>query len=440
MSALSLHFDTRPLKSIEILGMLETRALDFPRVYVLDTEEGVLPASRTVDPLVPWDLARFLGIPSPEDREEMYRYYFFRLVRSAAEVHLFYREASDVRRSRYVEEIVWQAEKKTGRLGVMEPVRSARSVVLDRAGPGELGVAKSDSAMAVLRSRVWSVTSLDSWLFCGIRFYYEYLLRLEMPEDFTTRLDPAERGTILHGILEDVFGRFLGRPLGRGRSKDEVFAVFDGAFDKAFADRLVSGEHYLFREIARIKLGEFLARQLDDPRGFRIIGQEQRLAGEICGMKFKGRLDRLDELEEPDEGGSRLRILDYKSGELSGKFGYDQSLASLTAPRTAEIRERIGSFQAVLYARLFGQTRPDLAGLGRAEAVLVSLKNPGETLSLSSGPKRGAEVDPDALRAYYDRLLEAVLAEILDPSVPFRKHDDDTDCPECPYFKVCRYK
>lgn len=431
LGGLEVRFDTRPLQPLEILGMLETRGLDFERVYVLDVEEGILPRTRDVDPLVPMDLAGPLGVPTPEEREEVYRYHLMRLVMSAGTVRLFHRETAEVRRSRYVEALVWEAEKRAGRLGALRPCRRPRSVGLFQEAE-EARIPKTPEVMERLTAPdlVLSVTALDDLLACGIRFYYKTVLGLKPPpEDVEEGLDVAERGEMLHKVLEKTYRPFVGQVLEPDRVWDAFNAAFGEVFDKGPP---VSGEHLLFRRIAWKKLQDVLEEELKRRHEFRVEALELPVTGDVGGFRFKGRIDRLDRLQ----GSGGLRVIDYKSGRVKGKFAYRPEVAALARPTLEDVRSAVGSLQLVLYKRLLeGQRRGDVE-----DARLVSLLVPSETLGLTDAPKRGEGKDASAeeTMGFYLRMLDAVLEKMRDFSDDFRKYAD-TECEHCDYRRVCRF-
>ena len=107
-------FSGSPLKGLQILGLFETRALNFKHVIVMDVNEGVLPHVNLYEPLIPREVMISLNLDRLEQEEEIQRYQFMRLISSAKTVHLVYQESRDKERSRFVEELIWDAEKKCG--------------------------------------------------------------------------------------------------------------------------------------------------------------------------------------------------------------------------------------------------------------------------------------------------------------------------------------
>ena len=110
---MKLPFETKPIEDLEIIGVLESRNISFDTVIMLDVNEGIMPQAKKINPLIPLGIYDILGIPSPEYNEEIFRYYFYRLVRSARDVHLLYIDSEEKPRSRYIEQLIWEQERAT---------------------------------------------------------------------------------------------------------------------------------------------------------------------------------------------------------------------------------------------------------------------------------------------------------------------------------------
>jgi hypothetical protein len=286
----------------------------------------------------------------------------------------------------------------------------------------------------------YRVTDLDTYLFCQLRFFYGRFLGLGMPKRFSADVREADRGTVIHDILRDTFRAFQSRWLGGGKERGAVLSEFGDVFERHFRDKIVSGEYYLFRALARKKLTAFLEAHLDRRAEFRVRLLEHPLKGVCSGLVFKARIDRLDELRTGD--GQSWQVLDYKTGGID-KFGYDADLDRIESPSTDQVRESIQSFQAFLYLRLVLDA-PPFEGMtsGNTDAALISAKVPGETNAvLTVLPRRGQEAPPrERVRAYYDRALKSVVDELLDVQKPFRKYAKDVECEYCEFFRFCKYR
>jgi hypothetical protein len=114
LKSIRIPFETKPVEDLEIIGVLESRNIAFDTVIMLDVNEGIIPQAKKINPLIPLGIYDILGIPSTEFNEEIFRYYFYRLIRSARHVHLIYTDSEEMPRSRYIEQLIWNKKALRG--------------------------------------------------------------------------------------------------------------------------------------------------------------------------------------------------------------------------------------------------------------------------------------------------------------------------------------
>ncbi|MFC1657835.1 hypothetical protein ACFL1D_00440, partial [Candidatus Omnitrophota bacterium] len=176
LSAEKVPFSGTPVDGLQILGLLETRGLKFRNLLILDLNEGILPKTDKGESLIPEGVFPILGLRHYHQREQVMRYHFRRLVGSATNVFLFFKSCSrnNESRSRLVEEIIWQEEKKAGRL--YEPQRIKRIEFKLIPAREEFSLKKGSATMQILRGHAFSATSIDMYLNCPAKFYFRYCL------------------------------------------------------------------------------------------------------------------------------------------------------------------------------------------------------------------------------------------------------------------------
>jgi hypothetical protein len=218
-------FEAEPLSGLQVLGMLETRLLSFSRVYVLDAVEDLLPGVAPHDPLLPDALRHLLGLADSRQRDVVAAYTFFRLIMGASEVGLFYRAGvqsaglfdDKPQRSRFVEQLLWEVEKRRGKIVEPgEPPLSTVSLPLRAIPRREAAVDKTPAvrrALARVLEKPLSSSLLDDYLLCPLRFYYRRVLRLSPLEEVAEEGDVAELGILVHAVLREAFAPFLDREI-----------------------------------------------------------------------------------------------------------------------------------------------------------------------------------------------------------------------------------
>lgn len=419
-------FETRPIEEVEIIGMLESRCLSFDEVIILDVNEGILPGPKEIDPLVPLGIYEKLGIPMPEQNEEVFRYYFYRLLGSCRTFHCIYNDSSDRPRSRYLEQIIWAKEKNAGAINVL-PVDRTVLPVHARMAVSRCSFEKTDVIMDRLRMKTYSSSVIDRYLRCPVVFLYRDVLALEEPKMISDDVDATTRGQIIHDILRDTFLPFTGKVI----TKEQYGALEEQltrALTHHFADKVVTGDYYLFRSLAGHKLKAYLKKTiLYGEEGLIVSSLEYPVAAIVMigerAIKLAGTIDRID--YSPATG--RYVVIDYKTG---GGSQYPKSIEKTDFASIDDIRRRVSTFQLPIYTHLFSETKKiDVMSI---DARLDLLKSNEEDMLFKVDRKE-----------YKDRLmkgfmggLKTVLGDILNPERSFQPFDD-AGCPECPFRTLC---
>jgi CRISPR/Cas system-associated exonuclease Cas4 (RecB family) len=421
-------FEGTPLRGLQTLGFLETRSISFDRVYVLDANEGVLPASTQTDLLLPQGVRQSLGLQTYKDAEEITEYYFGRLLRSAKEVVLYYAVNDRKEPSRFIEKLIWSEQQKANSLKI-EPAATVRytASLSDRAPQP---VEKSTAVVEYLRKRSYSPSALDEYLRCQLRFYYHYALGLKERDEIDSDVDQTDIGKVVHAVLKQFFEPWKGRTLDPDEFDlkalaalvDKEFAVHCGAEPEGA--KFLLKEQILKRVIAFVD--EF-QRQAADAADVTVQELEWNVKGKIHSFSFEGRIDRVE------QAGDELWILDFKTGRNLKYLKIDFTKLDLADRQTWS--EAIGSLQLPMYAALVAQTR----GLAIEEVhcayVLLGKQDlDGKSLVLP--------IEEDLERAasirIIDEILEKFVREIADPLQPFQPAEDlRKTCPGCPYRTIC---
>jgi len=418
-------FSGSPLRGLQVLGLFETRALNFENVIVMDVNESSLPALRLSEPLIPRQVMVSLGLNRVEEEEEIQRYHFRRLISHAKNVYLIYDDSPEKERSRFIEELVWERQKR---------LKSARGAPVRRAGfatdivPKKGAVEKRAGVMEFLKAASYSPSSVDTYLACPLSFYYRYVLRLREREDLLEEPDGADVGTLLHAVLRESFGDFIGKkPLIDREFRDSLLARLDTRFAESLGKRM-GPESFLLHHVMRFRIGRFLDNEAERDVQ-QVISLEQDLEGDFEAdgrtHRFKYRVDRIDRLSD----GSIL-IVDYKTGGGDPRPRSSPLLAMQDFSRES-IHEAVRSFQLPLYLHFVRQR----CGEDQVRAACYNLR----TLQLAEFPSRR---DRERVGEIMEKCMSAlafILSEINDPNIPFMADEGDPRrCARCPYFYLCR--
>ncbi len=316
ISKSNIHFQGSPLRGIQVMGMLEFRGLTFDDVLVVDALEGVLPENRKYDALLPFDIRKALGIRVYTDWEQLFAYNFFSLTGGAKQSHIFWPErkgTDQAQRSRFIERIIYEIEKATGRCDnfVQNRIHFALKT-------SDLKVVKKDEAVQRrLEVLALAPSTLEIYIKCPLRFYFERVLRIKEKQEITADPDAGEFGNIVHETLQRMYQiHFANEP---DLDRERASFLLEDELRRQFTSRglgELSGAARIRFWVLKEKLIKFLAFDLGRIRqnNIRITGFEKELQIRFpvgtSGLEavIAGRIDRVE------SDGNMRRIADYKTG------------------------------------------------------------------------------------------------------------------------------
>jgi ATP-dependent helicase/nuclease subunit B len=422
-------FAGTPLKGVQVLGFLETRNIQFEKVFFLDLNEGVIPNTVKEDSILPFKVRQRLGLPTYLERERILAYAFDVLTRGAREVHLFYVENGEKERSRFVEKLVWEHQKKEGKKEGTPSLRAVQYAVNLRTKIPR-PVRKSDEVARFLRERTFSASSLDSYLSCPLQFYYESVLGLKERESVSEELEREEIGLFVHRVLADFFSAKQGRTL---TEKDMDLRELEGLIRNRFAEqygRDPSGEVYLLRRQMEVHLKDFMRDyQIPMIRAHRIevTDLEKRLGIEAESFKLAARLDRIERRD------GRRTIVDYKTSSSEAYLRIN--FQKLDRDNRETWSSAIGSLQLPFYRLLCGRVmKEDPEAIDCMFLLLGKAKiDGGIELPLFEDEAQSRERGADL-----EFIIFGLLREIVDPEHPFLpSRDFRKRCNKCTYTHIC---
>ncbi|MGA2639424.1 MAG: PD-(D/E)XK nuclease family protein [Spirochaetia bacterium] len=429
LQAQYLNFPGTPLHGMQVLGGLETRSLQFERVFILDANEGVFPEARTENTLLPFPVRQALGLSTYRDQEDIAAYHFELLAAGAREMHLLYVEGADKERSRFVERLLWERQKEEGLRDERSLIQSiSYNVNLTSAPPAP--IPKTPEISAWLATMDHSATSLDAYLQCPLKFYYRFVLRLSPREDLSGEIEAVEIGTFVHAVLSRYFEGRKGRPLTEEDADPDAMTT---AVDELFAQHFGSAEagaNRLLRNQANRHLRDFLTgylRPLVGSHRIEIKSLEHESKTKWKGFSLRGRLDVVEERD-----GAPF-LIDYKKS--ADKSQYRMHLDKLLLEERETWNRAIPTLQLPFYVILHsaetGRTPADI------HAMFLLL---GRTLMDSSIELPLFEEAAAVHESWpvLEKVMIDLLQEIVSADVSFAPAQDlRAVCPRCDFTAIC---
>ncbi len=401
-----------PLKGLQMLGLFETRSLNFENVIILDVNEGALPRLNIYEPLIPREVMISLNLDRLELEEEIQRYQFMRLISSAKNVHLVYQERKDKERSRFIEELIWEDEKKAGAIQEPEVTHANFEVKVQ---PQKKVVKKTPQMIEALRNHKYSASSINTYLRNPMDFYRSYVLGLKEQDDLLDEPDARHVGTFMHGLLEHSFAPYLKKkPVVDSKFRTRVTKLFEQRFDDTFG-KAMKTDSILLKSVIAERLNRFLdneeksaSRQIEE-----ILYLEHRFENTIalsCGdIRFGYIVDRVDKLKD-----GTIMILDYKTGNTNLMPRAIDRIATMEMSRE-NIRNHIKSFQIPLYFNYLHEQFKDKP----INAALYNLR----TLEVSPFLDKKMTYSREYINDTFLKSLDYILSEILNPEQDFEEDE-----------------
>lgn len=423
----AMAFNGSPLKGLQILGLFETRCLNFENVIIMDVNESMLPKLKVYEPLVPRDVMIGLGLNRLEKEEEIQRYQFTRLISHAKNVFLIFQEGLDKEKSRFIEDLVWRRQQACGQLDAVSIHRAAFQV---KVPAHKMKIAKTPEQAAFLRQRCYSASSIDTYLHCPLRFYYHYVLGLREKQELAAGPQAGDIGNFVHELLEEAFKKFIGKEpvIDAGFRK-----YFRGLFEKLFDEKiaaLMRSDAFLVREVLKYRLEKFLdyeqARRVAEILFLEKKFEEIIVLGD-ARFRFECRMDRVDRLFDES-----LLIIDYKTGSTDVKPANNFSYETLSR---GLIKENIKSFQLPLYIHFLKKEFNE----ARVNAALLNLRELDNQSYLKKFFAGDSLEKEHEIMGVFKEALGYIMNQILDASVPFEADESAPHrCARCPFFYLCR--
>ena len=420
-----ISFMGSPLNGTQILGLFETRSLNFKNVIVLDLNESVLPKLKLHEPLIPREVMLSLGLNRLEKEEEIQRYQFMRLIAGAKQVHLVYEENQEKEKSRFIEELLWRKQSKDRQLKAIAIPKANFSI---NVGYKPLCKNKTPSMVKFLKQATYSASRINTYLRCPLQFYYQYILGFKEKQDLLSDPQASCIGTFIHELLEETFREFINKkPLIDGRFRKYFFSRLDDKFNKELSQRMHS-DSFLLKRIIENRLKKFLDSETER-NVKRIICLEEDRRGTIALdneiIEFRYTVDRIDELEDKS-----IVIIDYKTGGANIIPKKLSSLEKMDMNRKS-IKDNIRSFQLPIYYYLIAQ---DFANNTSLNAQLYNIRTCERKYFIGDDDL----ICKDQLMAKCLQALGVILQEIFDPGTVFIADKDQRSCQFCSFVSLCR--
>ena len=454
VSATSIPFHGEPVEGIQMMGVLETRNLDFEHVLLLSCNEGNLPKGISDTSFIPYSIRKAYGLTTVDHKVAIYAYYFHRLLQRASDITLVYNNSTNDGQTGEMSRFMLQMMVEGGHKINIQTLQAGQAPILRTPQP----IAKTAAVMQLLRKRfedsLLTPTAINHYMRCQLKFFYQYVSGIFEPQNDDEDIsDNRTFGNIFHLAAQLIYEKLMQK----SRlivAKDIEYLLqtevdIDRAVDLAFKRELfqikddarplppLDGLQIINREVIIRYIRQLLEVDLR-LTPFTILGLEKTvrmdhklsIGAEPVTIRIGGKIDRLDSITTSD-GTEQIRVIDYKTGSRRLK-----ALADVDAVFAQESLKDHSDYylQAFLYSHIVRLNYKDTP----VSPALLFIQHAGTedydpTLCLGREPVN----DIATVSESYMRQLGDLISDIFNPAISFTPTDDRKRCTNCPYAHLC---
>lgn len=436
-----IPFTGEPLRGLQIMGVLETRNLDFDNVILLSMNEGSLPAPQRQGSYIPHTLRKAYGLPAHEHQDAMYAYLFYRVLQRAGHVDLLYNtepdKLSNGELSRYVQQLQLESGLSLERRVLHTTVHIHRAKPIEIAKTPEV-LAQMEKFIAPSGPRYLSPSSLNDFLECGLRFYLKQVTELQEADEVEEDVDARMFGNLLHDVMEWLYDdwRIAGTPVTADEfknAKPRIGGLIDRAFRKYYhlddtKQVVYEGQQVVVKEVVEAFVSQIL--EIDAARApLTILQLEKKFEISLAlpdgrSVRIAGKIDRVDKTD------AVIRVMDYKTGQDELKFKSLESLFERDQKRNKAAFQTL--FYSFLYGRVENTTWPVQPGLYNRKNIFEDKPLFGLTMD------NIFLADASTLWQPFAEHLNKTVHQLYDPAQPFTQTPYEDHCKYCAYKALCR--
>ncbi|MCB0805597.1 MAG: PD-(D/E)XK nuclease family protein [Bacteroidales bacterium] len=433
VKGIRIPFYGEPLQGAQVMGMLESRVLDFENIIMLSVNEDFIPAGKSDNSFIPFEVRRVFKLPTIRERNAVYAYHFYRLLQRSSNVYLLYNtEAGNLgggERSRFLSQILHEMRAFSSNVEITEDILEMN--IPEVSEEPDINIHKSVDIMQRLDELAvsgFSASSLNVYRNCSLQFYFNHILGLGEADQVEETIENATLGKVIHHVLQLLYEPLENKKLTAGElevMKKRVPALVE----KSFQENYAGGEVHFGKNLLIVKVAEsYLFRFLDNEQQLvsdsevvikkmeqRLVSQVQLKSGKI--IKIKGFIDRFDVTD------GITRIIDYKTGKVEQK---ELNLKQWDDLQSADGFDK--AFQLLFYSLLYQKT--EKVSYIDFQAGIYSFRNLKEGLLAIRFPVNDW---PESFESY----LVELLGEIYDPVKQFTQTVDKDRCQYCTFKSVC---
>jgi len=446
---LRIPFEGEPLAGMQIMGILETRLLDFKHVILLSMNEEIMPAQQSAASHIPYSLRLAFSLPSREEMDAIYAYYFYRLLQRAERIDILFNGntegVSTGEMSRYAKQLIFEKDLELIRPGLNVQAREISPIVMVHGEEVSRKLRRFLSGSD--EDRFLSPSAINTYIDCSLKYYFRYIAGLGEMDEITEDIDASGFGTVVHDSLNELYLEIaeknkgfiskeaLKELLSNSRYESKLKEQFIKHHYRGRKKEEIEGRNILIISVMLRYMKQVLEKDLTIAP-FELVAAEEtyqrvlkiEFGDEHIKLKLGGKIDRIDRVN------GQVRVIDYKTGRTDQKFKDMDTLFE------GDYGNRNGAaMQTFFYAWLVGESYPAaqlMPGLYTMKGLFEDQFDPA--LHMTSLKKEGRIQSFAALEEPFIKLLKELLQKLYDPNVPFVQRAFDKKCGYCDFASLCQ--
>lgn len=444
ISPINSAIEGDPLHGLQVMGLLESRCLNFDQVFILGANEGILPKTSRSPTFLPNSLRKAYSLPVTENQDALSAYLFYRHFQHSDDIHVLYNnfidESSSGEESRFIKQLQFESNFHFIIYQQQQPIHFPNN-------NDELIIAKKGAIWEqlwnsfIVNKKKLSATALTTYLQSPLQFFLRYVAEIKEPPTIAQEFEMNRLGTVVHNVMETILTPYKGLPDFTATSAlrkrlEEVDRLVVQEIGRQYHTEIntieaLNSMQYILYKIASAYINVYLQYDISNYQAFRIIELENTedyaldfpllINGKEETIRLFGIIDRIDEVVGPNNQ-VKTRIVDYKTGSDSVCF---KNLEKVFAAQT----ENKALVQTLFYTYIFEQ----VTGRRQLEPHLYTARRMREEGTLFRN-KETLEAEKLALvKEEFVAFIRHTLEEIFNPNIPFRHSPESTVYPSDPY-------
>ena len=435
-----LDFLGEPISGLQVMGMLETRNLDFQELIVLGVNEGSLPSNAHSNSFFTFDIRRAFGLACQNERDSVTAYHFYRLLQRAQKAHLIYDQDTSALGGGELSRFVQQLKLEAG-ANIHFQEYGLEQVLPESPASKSISIAKQQTEMdrlVALADYGFSPSALNTYRNCPFKFYLKYVVGIKEVPKLSEDLDSAQFGIVVHDTLEHLYRTYLNRPLSvvmieemRTRAETVLLEQFRA---QVTADTHILGKNLLALEVARMYVARVLNHDqatIEEGMIPTVLHLETQLGDQLTlnlgdrtvNVRLKGKADRIDRLSD-----GNVRLIDYKTGSFTNKT---TTIKSKDALRSSNADN---AFQLLVYSLMYSSEH------GTDQPIVPTLfflrSNQVEFPVMVEENK--VKLTPAEMLEFGNSELSDILSEMFDLDMDFVQTEQKSVCEYCDFKALCQ--